>query len=314
MIRNRVFLVSLFMMLLLLSPVAADGEWPVLKGPFFGQRAPRDRAQVFLDGIVSTRDRAEMCAGFARGGREFFFNAKHDGRWTIFITCEKRGSWTAPRPISFTSGFTDRDFTLSPDGNRVYFGSNRPRRRGEEIQESLDLFYSERMSSGTWSEPRNIGPPVNTRFGENYPSVAANGNLYFFSCRGDGMGGCDIYMSRFLGGKYSDPVNLGAAVNSRKNDWDAFIAPDESYIIFSSQDRPDSVGGQDLYVSFRDGAGKWTRAKNMGSRVNSTSCEICPSVSTDDRFFFFTSRRRGKADIFWIKAEVIRSLKPDYLK
>ena len=105
---------------------------------------------------------------------------------------------------------------------------------------------------------------------------------------------------------------MNGAVNSDKNDWDAFIAPDESYIIFSSQNRPDTLGGQDLYISYRMNDGNWTAAKNMGNRVNSESGEICPSVSLDGEYFFFTSRRRhGRADIYWMTTDIIRDLRPE---
>ena len=119
-----------------------------------------------------------------------------------------------------------------------------------------------------------------------------------------------ITVSKRKNGRYSAPENLGSAVNSEKNDWDAVIAPDESFIIFSSQDRADSFGQQDLYISFRKEEGGWTVAKNMGQSVNSPSDEICPSLSLDGKHLFFTSRRRGKADIFWIDANIIEELRP----
>lgn len=102
---------------------------------------------------------------------------------------------------------------------------------------------------------------------------------------------------------------LGPGVNSELHDWDAFVAPDESYLIFSSQDRPDSVGAQDLYISFRNEDGSWTEARNMGPRVNSPSDEICPSVSIDGEILFFTSRRRGDADVYWMSSVIIAELK-----
>ena len=79
--------------------------------------------------------------------------------------------------------------------------------------------------------------------------------------------------------------NLGPNVNTIYDEGDAFIAPDESYIIFSSQDRSDSIGGQDLYIAYRKADGSWTQAKNMGESVNSESGEICPSISLDGKYF-----------------------------
>jgi len=283
--------------------------FPKLKGPYFGQKAPIKKAELFMDGIISTKSDPEMCAAFSLDGKEFFFNNEFNGYWAIFFTKVVNGFWTKPEPLPFTSDFTDRDFTISPDGTNIYFGSNRPKEKGQTAQRNLDIFVTKRDQSGHWSKPKNVGSVVNTNGGENYPSVARNGNLYFFSNRSDGFGGCDIYISRFLKNSYQQPENLGPAINSSQNDWDSFIVPDESYIIFSSQNRSDTNGRQDLYISFRDKQGNWTRAQNMGAKVNSSSGEICPSVSLDGKYFFFTSRRRGKADIFWINAKIIEDIK-----
>jgi len=255
-----------------------------------------------------------MCAAFTKDGKEFYYNAQYKNRWTIFLTKEINGEWTKPKPLAFTSGNTDRDFTMSPDGKKIYLGSNRPREKNEEPLRSLDIYMTERSEGTQWSDPKNIGMVVNSDHGENYPSVARNGNLYFFSAREESFGGCDIYLSRYLDGRYLPPENLGSAINSTQNDWDSFIAPDESYIIFSSQNRDDTLGGQDLYISFRNKDGIWTVARNMGPNINSESGEICPSVSLDGQYLFFTSRKRGKADIYWVDAKIIDTCKPDDLK
>lgn len=289
-------------------------EFPHYEGKYLGQKAPVKKAEVFLDGVISKLNRPEMCGVFNKTGKEFYFNTLYNDNWTIFYTKEIDGKWQKPICLPFTSGFTDRDFTMTPDGNKIFFGSNRPREKGEKVLGVLDIYVTERLGNGQWSEPKNLGPPVNTDFNENYPSAAANGSLYFFSNREGGLGGCDIYVSRFIDGQYLQPENLGVAVNSKKNDWDSFVAPNESYIIFSSQNRDDTIGGQDLYVSFRKSSGEWTEAKNMGKRVNSFSGEICPGVSLDGRYMFFTSRRRGKADIFWIDAKIIDDLKTQIFK
>ena len=304
--------------LLFVATVFADfgqeDDFPALKGPYLGQKSPGNTSQVFMDEIISSIENPEMCAAFTADGKEFYFNRRYKDFWTIFYTKEVDGKWTTPKPMPFSSDYTDRDFTMSPDGQRIYFGSNRPSREGEHPQQSLDICVTKRGKNSTWEQPLNLGEPINTpEFGENYPSVANNGNLYFFSCRNDGLGGCDIYMSKFSKGGYLKPVNLGPAINSEKNDWDAYIAPAESYIIFSSQNREDTLGEQDLYISYNNN-GVWTKARNMGNRVNSSSDEICPSVSLDSKYLFFTTRRRGKADIFWISAKIIEELKPEEIR
>ncbi len=282
-----------------------------VSGPYLGQTPPGKQAVLFADGMISKLDEPEMCAAFSMDGKEFYFNAKHENSFSIFITKEVDGKWSIPEPLPFSDSFTDRDFTISSDGNRIYFGSNRPALKGGEKLKGLDIYFIERdEKSGLWSEPKNIGYPVNTDNGENYPCIVANGNLYYFSCRQDeGLGGCDIFRANFVDGKYESTTFMGPAINSEKHDWDAYVAPDESYLIFSSLAREDTHGTMDLYISFRNAKGEWTKAKNMGLAMNSAYDEICPSVTLDGKYLFFTSRRRGEADIFWVDAKVIEELK-----
>ena len=199
--KKKVF-IGLFFLIITILAWGTKKNFPVLKGPYMGQKAPTAKAEPFLDGIISMLKEPEMCAAFTKNGKEFYFNKYHDNNWAIFCCREVNGKWLKPELISFTSVYTDRDFTMSPDGTKIYFGSNRPKKKGGETLSALDLFVTQMTPSGQWSEPRNIGLPVNTNYGENYPSVAQNGNLYFFSCSGEGFGGCDIYMSRRVQGRY----------------------------------------------------------------------------------------------------------------
>lgn len=293
----------------LLISCFAQTKFSKLSGSYFGQKPPISKVEIFLDQIISTQNAPEMCAAFSPDGKEFYFNALKDKRWTIFFTHEVNGEWTLPEPLSFSSDYGHRDFTISPDGKKLFFGSDRPSIMGGERLNSLDIYVSEKVGPAKWSDPKNLGGPVNTDNMENYPSVDSAGNLYFFSNRKEGLGGCEIYMAEFKEGIYLAPVLLGENINSNKNDWDSFVAPDGSYLIFSSKNRDDSIGKNDIYISFRDLNNKWKKAINMGPKVNSEADEICPSVSADGNIFFFTSRRRGKADILWIDAKIIEELK-----
>jgi Tol biopolymer transport system component len=302
---NLIFLI----LLLFYNSINAQYESLKLMDVYFGQEAPKGKAEIFMDRIISTFDEPEMCAAFLENGKEFYYNTLHNGNWTIFVTKIINGKWTIPEPINFTNGYTDRDFTFSPDGKKLFFGSNRPETSGKDKLTRLDIYVSVKTKGGIWSEPLNIGNIINTEYTENYPVVDSSGNLYFFSNRAEGLGGCEIYTSQFINGKYQKPELLGKSINSIQNDWDAFIAPDGSYLIFSSQNRNDSIGMQDLYISYKDSDGNWADAINMGTRVNSSKDEICPSVSSDGKYLFFTSRRRGNADIYWIDAHIIEEIR-----
>ena len=84
------------------------------------------------------------------------------------------------------------------------------------------------------------------------------------------------------------------------------MAPDLSYLIFSGN-RPEGYGQGDLYISFKDEAGKWGEAVNMGPEFNNQGHQLCPFVSRDGKYFFFTSEQ----DIYWVAAKpILKRLKP----
>jgi Tol biopolymer transport system component len=92
------------------------------------------------------------------------------------------------------------------------------------------------------------------------------------------------------GGKYGAAENLGDSINTATNEFEPWIAPDQSYLIFMGGGRPDSRGGFDLYVTYPRGKG-WSRPENLGDAINSKGNEYSPHVSPDGEYFFWTSNR-----------------------
>ena len=100
----------------------------------------------------------------------------------------------------------------------------------------------------------------------------------------------DLYPSRLVNGKYQEPENLGDAINTTFDEYEPFIAPDESFLIFMAGGRPDGLGGFDLYISYYRN-GQWTKAKNLGAPINSTADELSPRITPDGKYFFWASTR-----------------------
>jgi hypothetical protein len=124
-----------------------------------------------------------------------------------------------------------------------------------------------------------------------------------------GMGAADIYCSRFMNDRYHKPRNLGDSINSKYPDSCPCIAPDESYIVFQSV-RPDNCSpGFNLYVSFRETNGTWTKARNLGKKINKREASLL-KISPDGKYLFF----KRESDIFWVDAKIIEELKPGELK
>jgi Tol biopolymer transport system component len=141
-----------------------------------------------------------------------------------------------------------------------------------------------------WSDPKNLGTPVNSEGGEYFPTLTNDGTLYFGSGRKGGKGGIDLYRSRFINGNYQEPENLGDAINTTFDEYEPMIAPDESFLIFMAGNRPDGLGGFDLYVSYNRN-GQWTKAQNLGAPINSPVDDLSPRISPDGKYFFWASAR-----------------------
>lgn len=318
------------------SPTSSGdaGDFPVLTGEYLGQTPPGAEPEMFAPGIVST-SLYERDVAITPDGREIYFCVvvgNHD-RSAIVVTRTEGGRWTPPQIAPFSGRHDDLEPKISPSGDKFFFISKRPRSTEGEPREDFDIWVTDRTDSG-WGEPYNLGPPVNTDGAEYFPSVTRDGTLYL--TRDTEGGRSTILRARLGAGGYEEPVALGPEVNSTAAQFNGFVAPDESYLVFGVMGRDDSVGGVDYYVSFRDEDDAWTGPINLGPMINTpSSLEYSPYVSPDGRFFFFMAARRtweddddegltyerirriasqpgnGLPDIWWVDASFLERLRPD---
>jgi Tol biopolymer transport system component len=259
--------------------------------------------ELFAEGIISTPD-DELGITFTPDGETAYFTKRTPTtntapRLVICISHRVSGRWRAPEVAPFSGTFNDFGPTISPDGARLFFSSDRPVKTPDGAPApvpSVDIWVMERTASG-WSEPHNLGAPVNSAASEQHSSVAADGTLYFASDREGGKGSFDLYRSRLVNGQYSEPEAL-SELNSAAYEGQPCIAPDQSFLVFASVGREDGFHGAgvlypraDLYVSFRDPTGKWAPARHLGAPINSASSESNPSLSPDGRWLYFSSDR-----------------------
>lgn len=253
---------------------------------------PLSEPAIFAEGIVSTGD-FDSHPAFSPDGKTLYFlrSTPNFNLWTILVSRFERERWSRPEIAPFSGQYSDADPFITSDGSRFYFISNRP--VAGKSTPDLDIWVMEKTAAG-WSEPKNVGAPINSSGSEWYPTVAANGTIYFGSDREGGKGRTDIYRSRLVDGKYIEAENLGEAINTQFNEFEPLIAPDESFLIFMAGGRADGRGGFDLYLSYnRNGA--WTKPVNLGDKINSSGNEYSPTISPDGKYFFWTSTR-GFAD------------------
>jgi len=312
-----------------------------LSGPYFGQKPPGKEPALFAPGIVNfglfTRDVA-----MTPDGKEFYFCVGFPGfsRSAILEMHMIQGKWTAPEVAPFSSDPRWRylEPCISPDGKEFFFTSDRPANPSENKADPFGIWIMKRLENG-WGMPRRLDDFINGPTEAFFPSVTQDGTLYF--CRwGDDKHGT-IWRARRGANGYLLPEKLPKEVNSGENRTNAFVSPDESYVILPLFGREDSLGGSDYYIVFRRPNDTWYDPVNLGPVINTPSNgEISAFVSRDSRHLFFMSARirrdlfspgetltikklkmladqpgaNGDAAIYWVDAKIIEELRPNKMK
>jgi len=153
--------------------------------------------------------------------------------------------------------------TFSKDGTILIFTAcDRRDSRG-----GCDLYITF-LKADSWSEPRNLGPAINSRYWDSQPCLSAdNKTLYFTSKRPKGFGDNDIWMSQLkdIGG-WGAPVNLGPTINTKGNEQSPYFHPDNTTLYFES-DGHIGMGKSDLFISRREND-EWSDPINLGYPIN----------------------------------------------
>ena len=284
---------------------------PVLKGPYLGQKPPKKKPIKFAPGFISTK-KGQMNLLFSTNGKRLvylFYDITRVPRLNItYLFEQKEDRWVRSRVKLLNKEHFDWKYGFAPDNSTLYFTSSRPAVIENKPSQKINIWKIKLSESG-WTNPEALGFPVNTaESNDQYPSFTKDGTMYFFSNRDGGFGGNDIYRSRLINGKYSLVENLGNMVNTKNSEFDLFISPDETYLIFCS-DRPGAHKGVDLYISFRGKNKKWSEPINLGKRINSVG-GVCPFVTGDGKYFFFTGDgNKAGSDIYWMEASFIEDIR-----
>jgi ankyrin repeat protein len=295
--------------IVLLSEKGANpspSEFPMIKGEYLGQPEPGLKPDIFAPGLVSAYAPIHGCPTFSTDGKEIYWSVVDFEKRgsTIYCTLKNNGKWSKPALPSFSSLYSDDVPYCSPEGDKLFFLSNRPVEPNDEPSKE-NIWVMHRLGD-SWDSPKPIGSAINGMDLHWQFSVTEHGAIYFGSSSGAGLGLNDIYRSELVDGTYQRPQNLGRAINSEYSDFAPFIAPDESFLIFTSMGRP---AGSGLYISFRNKDGSWSEAKYMDEPFGSEA--LLTTMSPDGKYMFFTGRREGRKGVFWVDARILESFKPD---
>lgn len=239
-----------------------------------------------ISGHVNT-DYPEYLPSISADGSVLVFSRMIDGQEDLFYSRWDGHEWTKAVPLSAinTENYNEAGQCISADGHTiVYTGCNMPGGLG-----SCDLYISY-LQNGKWSKPKNMGAPINTPGWESQPSLSADGRtLYFASDRFGGYGLKDIwYSEKSPEGIWSTPKNIGAPINTLKNDGSPFIHSDNKTLYFMSDGHP-GMGGTDIFLSRRQDDDSWGDPVNLGYPINTAGNEGALIVNPAGDIAFYTS-------------------------
>lgn len=186
--------------------------------------------------------------------------------------------------------------SISEDGKIMFIYRNNPgEARGGEI------FMSKKSGNGKWRTPEMLLKPVNTSYYEDAACISPDGNtLYFVSERPNGLGKADIWVSKKTGKEWSEPVNIGAPINSEFDENGLYLHPDGKTLFFCSNG-PGSMGLYDIFRTTLGSDGKWTSPVNLGYPINTVNIETKFVMTSDKKAAFISTVRdsgMGERDIF----------------
>jgi OOP family OmpA-OmpF porin len=205
------------------------------------------------------------------------------------------------------SDFNELNPLLSPDGKTLYFSRrNHPENAGG-ITDKEDIWYSELDSSGHWQLAKNMtnfnnaGPnfinTIQSVTPDGKSAIIVLGNKYLPN--GKMMAGVSI--SSNVGGGWSKPVALNITNDYNFNEKANYFLTNNRKTLIISEEREDSQGDRDLYVSFMQDDSVWTEPLNLGDIVNSADEESAPFLASDDKTLYYSSKGfsgYGGSDIY----------------
>lgn len=222
--------------------------------------------------------------------QELFFIKRHESEEIYTSRLQEDGSWGVPAPIdsSLTTKYNEGTCSVSADGRTMVYTSCMRR----DSYGSCDLYITYNFG-GRWTEPVNMGRPVNSSAWDSQPSLSADGRtLYFVSNRKGGLGKRDIWVTELkANGKWSAPKNMGPAINTEEDDISPFIHVNNQTLYFSTNARP-GFGRFDIYYTDLKTDGTWGKPVNFGYPINTMNDELAMFITSDGASGYYSYETR----------------------
>ena len=281
---------------------AQQDDFPILKGPYLGQKPPGMTPEIFAPEVISRDGFEDYGITFSKNNDLFLYTCDTTGsdKHNIVFCMLVEGKWTAPKPIPFSFTNSIGEPVYSPNSDKIFF-TQLVMNANNELEPHI--YFTKKTDNG-WEPPSFVIPGL-------FASEANDGTLYITDVtRGEKpMDKSDIVKSEFVNGKYMKSEFVEGDINTEFHELHPFIAPDESFMIFDSN-RPGGFGDYDIYISFKNNKNEWGAPINFGNEINSTEYDGVATLSTDGKYLFYCHHQ----DIYWVSAKIIEDLKLKELK
>jgi len=223
---------------------------------------------------------------FSPDGQSVTFARGRGAARRIYVSRRADGGWSEPQLASFSNGdWMDMEPSMAPDGSFLVFATNRP---ALPSGKALDGAYEGQSQPGRggnvwrvnraangWTAPERLPDAVNAGTSVYAPAVAGDGSLYFMK-PDTATNHFRLYVSHVAQGRYQAPLPMPFS-DGQVSDYDPAIAPDRSFIVFSSDRAPSTATDSAIFVAFaaKDG---WSTPVPLG--ISGTESRLSPDLAT----------------------------------
>jgi len=219
-----------------------------VKNVFINDQVKNGLTKSKSAGSKVNSDEDATVVGLSKDGKTILlyvdrYNAYHDIYFSKWNGKRYDLAVDAGKPINGEKSI-EMGACLSANNDTIYFSSDRKGGLG-----GMDIYYSIALPDGTWSEPQNIGIPINTPYDDNYPNISFDGKTMYFASKGfNSMGGYDIFISKYDNNlkKWETPQNIGYPINNTYDNKTISYTGSRRYA-YVSEVRSDGYGAMDIY-------------------------------------------------------------------
>jgi len=267
-----------------------------IRGQYLGQKPPGMTPELFAPEVVSSGENFENGCTFSTDGKEFYFGRTLGKEGVTYVIKNINGVWRSPEIINISDAQFLTEPHINHKGDQLFFTEFSPS-SDPNIRVRGNISTSDKIE-GEWSQSKILWVGM-------FATTSENGHIYYTNNEEQG-----IYKRTFNKG-YSEGEKV-VIENCTFPTSHPYIAPDESYLIYGGFNPQGQSKGQwaDLYISFKYSDNTFSEPINLGDKINNQYPNICPMVSPDGKYLFYSN----KGDIYWVDAKFITELKPKELK